>query len=846
MQSARTFGAGLVALVGALAALAPLGCNGEIRPASGQLMIAVSSDMLPGRDFDDVRVVVNDPRVSGEIVRGWRWGEDGSGARLPGTVAVVGIPDGSGTPTSVRVEGWQRGVLRVVREARVVLPKTGNVLLRTPVEWSCLDILPRRLAPGDALVTCDDGQTCVGGRCVPIDTTDAESLPTYSSAIVFGGGEADGGGGTCVDVFATFANGRAYTPESFSGPCGITRPGDVSQLNVGVLLAPGSAGYCAPDACIVPLDFGSATGWRQEGARIVVPSVVCDRGARLALATGAPAKTESVPPCNEWSSVGQGTGASPDPIVLVPAGADAGLDASVDASVQDASGVDAATGDAASGDAGFPDAGIVDAGCVNESDSLFCQRQGAVCGSLSGVDNCGRPRTVTSCGTCAGLGYACGVGAPPNRCGCIAEGDPTFCARKQKNCGPVTDVDNCANPRTVASCGTCSGNDTCGALAPGQCGCAPESDASFCSPFGRCTTVSGTDKCGTARTNVSCTCAATETCNASLYCDATAPTIRQFGTTGVASGDGISNCGLSSNQHCASSTALAAGSYVFGTMSTVQNASISQVLLDRFEVTVGRFRTFVTAWNSGWRPTAGKGRHEHVGGGLGVAGSGGSRETGWDPAWNAYVGAPGEYANEPTGAGATDVPSWTSALTCNPLASTWSATPGSLERAPQNCLSWYDLYAFCVWDGGFLPTETEWEYAAAGGSQERTYPWGSTAPGADVTLANYNCGILGSGPGIACTSTASIAAVGSSPAGAARWGHFDVAGNLFEWNLDFEGNPPSPCADCANLTFSSSGRILRGGAFGSSAQSLSASMRGAGLRAGYRGPDIGGRCARSL
>jgi formylglycine-generating enzyme required for sulfatase activity len=50
----------------------------------------------------------------------------------------------------------------------------------------------------------------------------------------------------------------------------------------------------------------------------------------------------------------------------------------------------------------------------------------------------------------------------------------------------------------------------------------------------------------------------------------------------------------------------------------------------------------------------------------------------------------------------------------------------------------WEAYAFCIFDGGFLPTETEWEYAAAGGSEQRDYPWGWTLPGASEQYAIYD------------------------------------------------------------------------------------------------------------
>ena len=134
---------------------------------------------------------------------------------------------------------------------------------------------------------------------------------------------------------------------------------------------------------------------------------------------------------------------------------------------------------------------------------------------------------------------------------------------------------------------------------------------------------------------------------------------------------------------------------------------------------------------------------------------------------------------------------------------TWTDLPAADENRPINCLSWYEAMAFCAWDGGYLPTEAEWNYAAAGGDQQRAYPWSSPASAValDGTHASYrdatnNC--VGDGmPGCAVTD---LAVVGSKPAGVGRWGQVDLAGNVYEWTRDwFDANYPVPCMDCANL-----------------------------------------------
>jgi formylglycine-generating enzyme required for sulfatase activity len=235
-------------------------------------------------------------------------------------------------------------------------------------------------------------------------------------------------------------------------------------------------------------------------------------------------------------------------------------------------------------------------------------------------------------------------------------------------------------------------------------------------------------------------------------------------------------------------------------------ASVRAFFLDRFEVTVGRFRKFVEAVDTGWRPASGDGKHGYLNGGT---------ESGWEGGWTIPMTAS----------------AWDAALSCSPTWQTWTPRIGANETKPINCVSWYDAYAFCIWDGGVLPSEAEWELAASGG-EERVFPWGNDDPG--TTRACYVP---------SCSGLAS--AVGAFPTGDGRWGHADLAGNVFEWVLDFAADYPSgSCNDCAFLS-SGSHRRLRGGHFRLEASFLRAAYR-SGLQPWSAGRYVGVRCARTV
>jgi formylglycine-generating enzyme required for sulfatase activity len=257
-------------------------------------------------------------------------------------------------------------------------------------------------------------------------------------------------------------------------------------------------------------------------------------------------------------------------------------------------------------------------------------------------------------------------------------------------------------------------------------------------------------------------------------------------------------------------------------------ATLSGFRLDEYLVTVGRFRQFVVAWNNGcgWMPGEGEGKHTHLNAGLGLANTAGGYETGWDAAgWNNLMDI------DPTN---------DNLLSCSGY-STWTASAGAQENLPINCVTWWEAYAFCIWDGGFLPSEAEWEYAAAGGSQQLEYPWGLAAPGTNSQFAIYDCNYPT--PGGSCSGN--IAPVGTASMGAGAWGQFDLAGDLYEWNLDWYASPyVDPCTDCVNLS-PASGRVIRGAYFASYPVSLLPPIRIGGNPPSSRVQGVGFRCARA-
>ena len=316
--------------------------------------------------------------------------------------------------------------------------------------------------------------------------------------------------------------------------------------------------------------------------------------------------------------------------------------------------------------------------------------------SSGGKSGSGTPSTGVSGGGAAPSTGGAGGGS-------AGGSDP--CAGVTCNTPPVAICKTATVATTYAANGTCSAG-TC-SYVPTNSGCGTNEACAGAGVCSECKTDpncgptctacgGGTPKCkdlGTTSRCVGCLSSAdcsgaTPSCNTTTNVCGPPPSCVGLAAT----------CGPSGNASCCASNLVTGGTFNRSNDANYP-ATVSDFRLDTYQVTVGRFRKFVAAYSET----------------MIVAGAGANpnnaSDTGWSTVWNGSLDAS-------QGALAT-------ALKCDATHQTWTDAPGSAaaESLPINCINWFDAEAFCIWDGGRLPTEAEWNYAAAGGTQQRVYRW---------------------------------------------------------------------------------------------------------------------------
>jgi formylglycine-generating enzyme required for sulfatase activity len=237
----------------------------------------------------------------------------------------------------------------------------------------------------------------------------------------------------------------------------------------------------------------------------------------------------------------------------------------------------------------------------------------------------------------------------------------------------------------------------------------------------------------------------------------------------------------------------------------VSDVRVSAFQLDAYEVTVARFRVF---WADRVRDNGASLRASPV-----------PYPNGTSVAW---LGA----GREPTG----------------PASFNWSSTAGMREAHPMNGVDFWTAMEFCVWDGGRLPTEVEWEYAARGRVTGRIYPWGDVPPPVMMCTERAHWALC-SGEDGALTRR-----VGQFPSTPGPF--YDLGGNVLEWTADTRSTSRTLCwrgtVDplCQEAASGTAERQIRGGSyFTVDTPSMRAASR-ATLNASAQSSVVGFRCAR--
>ncbi|MCC6389124.1 MAG: formylglycine-generating enzyme family protein [Bryobacterales bacterium] len=221
----------------------------------------------------------------------------------------------------------------------------------------------------------------------------------------------------------------------------------------------------------------------------------------------------------------------------------------------------------------------------------------------------------------------------------------------------------------------------------------------------------------------------------------------------------------------------------------VREVTLAPFLIDKYPVTNQQFSEFVQA--AGYRSEA--------------------EAFGWSFVFQGHI--PRERYQQLVDRTAPGIRWW-----CKVLGACWKHPEGpdssiaTRLHHPVVHMSWNDAAAYAAWSGKRLPTEAEWEYAARGGLEQKTFPWGDElTPG-----GRHLCNIWqGEFPIIDLAEDGYSAPCPVDAFPPNGYGLYTITGNAWEWCNDWFDPAYHITATRANPVGPPSGsrRLMKGGSY---------------------------------